>query len=79
MALMALTTSAAGPSSLALAVVGGAEIVDHHLGALTRQLERVLATDAAPCARDDDHATFADSTHVLALSFKRKSAVTRGR
>jgi hypothetical protein len=63
----------------ALAVVGGAQVVDHHLGALTRQLERVLTADAAPCARDDDHATFTDSTHVLALSFKRKSAVTRGR
>ena len=46
---------------------------------LTGKLERLLTADAAPCARDDDHATFTDSTHVLALSFKRKSAVTRGR
>ena len=47
MALISSTTCWAGVSVGALAVHGAAEVVDHDLGALVGQQQRVLAADAA--------------------------------
>jgi len=44
-----------GGGVAALAVDGAAEVVDHHLGAATGQLQRVLLAEPAARARDDRH------------------------
>src|SRR4030095_12856330 len=54
----------------ALAAARGAEVVHDHARALARELERVLAADAAPRAGHDHHSAFTDP-HRLHSSWLR--------
>ena len=56
---------AGGAARAAAAVELGPEVVHHHLRALARELECVLAPDAAPGAGDDHDPSFADTTHAF--------------
>ena len=51
------------PRPSALPIARAAQVIDHHLGALARELQRVGPPDAAPCARHDCHQTFAHACH----------------
>ena len=71
---------AAGPGRLPAAVERAAEVVDHDLGALGREGERMGAADAAAGAGDDDDATVADAgcgrRTVAAIAQRRSMMVT---
>jgi hypothetical protein len=47
----------------AFAAVAHAEVVDDDFRALPRKLERMLAADAAPCARYDHYPSFTNASH----------------
>src|SRR5262249_40512994 len=63
----------------AAAVELHADVVDHHLRPLAGELERVLAPDAAPRARDDRHTSFPDPSLLCPLqrTGTRKSRYAR--
>ena len=54
---------------VALAVHRAAEVVDHDLGAVVGEEERVLAADPPPGARDDRDATLAQLRHAGSSPF----------
>ena len=66
MALISSTTCCAGVTIAAGAVGGAAEVVDHDLGALRGEQQRVLAADAATGTGDDGDATV-ERTHGTPL------------